>query len=142
MSRTRIFAILGIVLVTTAFFAVGYMRDYARVKAVLIGNSPFEAGTIPRIILTNNQPSKVEFQLACHFKVRSAGKALLSETLTLPPNGSMEFDVNPELQGRALPRMVANKACEAIWQGPFKIKRSAWWVTWSYGKPAHKVVFE
>jgi hypothetical protein len=80
--------------------------------------------------------------LRCHFKVRSDGKELFAKAISLPPNGSVEFDVNPDLAGRELPRMIANKACEAIWQGPFGIKRSAWWLSWEYGRPARKITFD
>jgi hypothetical protein len=119
-----------------------YVNDFSRLKRVEVGNTPIQPGTISKIVFTNNQSSKVEFMLRCHFKVRSDGKALFAEAISLPPNGSVEFDVNPDLADRELPRMIANKACEAIWQGPFGIKRSAWWVSWEFGRPARKVTFE
>ena len=142
MSKTKILALIGILLLALALFSVKHMKDFARVKDVEIGSTPLQPGNVQKIIFTNNQSSRVRFTLDCHFKVRSDGKVLFSETITLLPNSSMEFDVNPELSGRELPRIVANKACEAIWHGPFGMKRSAWWVSWEYGKLAHKVVFK
>ena len=142
MSKTKTLSLLGILLLTIALFAARYMKDIARVQGVEAGNTPLQLGTIQKLVFTNNQSSKVQCMLYCHFKVRSDGKALFSETVTIQPNSSIEFDVNPELSGRELPGIIANKACEAIWHGPFGLKRSAWWVTWEYGQPARKVVFK
>jgi hypothetical protein len=141
MSKSRNLAIVALLVLTAAFFAVRYMNDFSRLKKVEIGNTPFQPGTISQVVLTNNQSSKVDVMLHCYFKVRSGGNALFSQAVHLPATGRAEFDVNPELAGRELPRIVANKACEAIWQGPFGIKLSAWWLVWEYGRPAYKVSF-
>ncbi len=117
------------------------MKDFSRVKQVEIANTPIEPGTISKVLFTNTASKKVDFIVNCHFKVRADGKPLFVGNISLPPNGSLEFDVNPELSGRELPRIIASKACEGVWQGPFGMKRSVWWVSWEYGRPAHKVSF-
>ena len=133
--------ILGAAVLIAAFIVTRYMNDFSRVRRVEIVDIPAQEGGLGKVLLSNNQSSKVEFALHCYFKVRSDGKALFTESISIPPKGSVEFDVNPELVGKELPRIIANKACEAIWQGPFGIKRSAWWLSWQYRRPTHKAEF-
>jgi len=141
MTKTKIFALVGMSLLIPALFVIRYINEFSRIKTVEIGNTPIELGTVSKVVLTNTQTKKAEFVLQCYFKVRSDGKPLFIQRVSIPPNGSIDFDVNPELLGKELPRMIAHKACEAIWQGPFGIERSAWWVSWQYSKPARKVNF-
>jgi hypothetical protein len=141
MTKAKTVAVIGLVLLVPAFLIVRYMNDFSRLKRVEIGSTPVQPGAISKLVFTNKASSKVEFVLRCHFKVRSGGPPLFSQVVVLPPNGSVEFDVNPDLAGRELPRIIANKSCEAVWRGPFGIERSAWWVSWQYGKPAYQTTF-
>jgi hypothetical protein len=142
MTKTKTLTLFGLVVSVVAFVIALHIKDFSRLKKVEIGNTPIQLGTLSKIVFTNNQSSKVDFLLRCHFKVRSDGKALFSENVSLAPKSSVEFDVNPGLPVGELPRMIANKSCEAVWRGPFGIERSAWWVSWQYGRPAYKVNFE
>jgi hypothetical protein len=142
MTKTKIIAVLGFVLLVAVFFVVRYSSEFSRIKRVDVGSTPLQPDSIGKVVFSNRDGSKVNFVLRCFHKVRAEGKPLFSEVVSLPPNGSVEFDVNPELADRELPRMVANKSCEAVWRGPFGIERSAWWVNWQYGRPAYKTRFE
>lgn len=142
MTKLKTVAVIGLILLAPTFLIVRYMNDFSRLKRVEIGSTPVQLGAISKVVFTNNLSSKVEFVLRCYFNARSEGKVLLSNIIVLPPNASVEFDVNPELSGRNLPRMIANKSCKAVWRGPFGIERSAWWVRWQYGRPADKDTFE
>jgi len=141
MTRKTYFALLAIGVSIAVFIVVRAMIDFSRVKRVEIGTTALQPGTISKVVLKNNQSSQVDFILHCYFKVRSDGRPLFSEKVSLPPEGSAQFDVHPDLAGKELPRIVANRACEAVWQGPLGIKRSAWWFAWEYGKPAYQVNF-
>jgi hypothetical protein len=142
MTQAKTVAVVGLLLLVPAILIVRYMNDFSRLKDVEVGSTPVQPGTISKLVFTNKRSSKVDFVLRCHFKVRSGGAPLFSGVVVLPPNATVEFDVNPDLAGRALPGIIANKSCEAVWQGPFGIERSAWWVSWQYGKPAYKTSFQ
>ncbi len=141
MPKTKTFVIFGIAVLTAATVIFRYMNDFSRLKKVEIGTTPIALGTISNVVLTNNQSSKVDFTLHCYPKVRSGGKEYFAENIHIPPNGSVEFNANPELSGLELPRMIPNKACEAVWHGPLGIRRSAWWLSWQYFKAPHKVAY-
>lgn len=141
MPKTKTLAILGAVILMVSIVVIRYMNDFSRLKQVEISNTPIQLGTISNFVLANNQSSEVKFMLHCYFNVRSDGKPLFTKAIRLAPNTSMEFNVYPEISGAELPRIIPNKACEAVWQGPFGIRRSAWWVSSEYGKPVQKANF-
>jgi surfeit locus 1 family protein len=137
----KIVVALGLVVLAAALLVLHYVNEFSRLKRVEIGNTPSGPSMLAKVVFRNDSSSKIEFPLRCHYKARSSGKALFSDVVVLPPNGSVELDVNPEHAGR-IPAMVANKSCEAIWRGPFGIERSAWWVSWEHGKPSSKSIYD
>jgi hypothetical protein len=138
MTKAKTFTALVLILLVGLSVLLHYRNDFARLQRVEIEGTPVEPGTLGKIVLRNTSSSRIEFPLRCYFKQGSDGKPLFSEVVVLRPHDSVEFDLNPEHAGRELPRMVANKACEATWRGPFGMVHSAWWVRWEFRKPPRK----
>ena len=139
MKRSTIVLLAASTLVLGASVVVHALNDFARVQDAGIGNTPIARDTLSRIVITNNASKKIAFHLRCDHKVQARGEQF-SAFHVLQPRASVEVDVNPELAGRELPRMIADKSCEATWRGPLGISCRAWRVDWTYGKPAHKGV--
>ncbi|HEY8358275.1 MAG TPA: SURF1 family cytochrome oxidase biogenesis protein, partial [Ramlibacter sp.] len=142
--HARVLGALAVVLVVAAGAAALVVRhsmnDFARVADVKIGNTPIAPGTLGRIVFRNDSSQRVRLPLSCWYKASDADagvKPLFSQVLLLPPKASVEFDPNPE-HADELPVIVRGKACEATWNGPFGIVRSAWWVDWTYRKPSRQ----
>jgi hypothetical protein len=141
MTKSKTLLLTSIILMVVGFFTLRYMRDFTRVKNIEVGSTPFEPGIASKVVFTNTSSSKVEFLVECYGKIKAGGNPIFTTTISMPPKQSIEFDVNPELAGRELPRIIGNKGCEALWRGPFQIKRSAWWLHWEYSKPTYKVEY-
>lgn len=138
MSKARTFAALVILLMAAAFVYLHYRNQFARVQRVEVESTPPVPGTLNRFIFRNHSSKKAEFALRCYVNTRIEGRLRFSQAVVLPPNASVEVDVFPEFAGRALPRMIENRACLAVWRGPFGSERQAWWVNWQPIKPPRK----
>jgi hypothetical protein len=132
LRASRVFLLAGIAFLAVASFTVYHLNDFARVQAAGIGASPAEPGTLSRVVITNEASKRIAFQLRCDPQE--------PRSHVLLPRESLEVDVHPELAGKEMPRMIADRKCEATWRGPFGITCRAWNARWQYGKPARKGV--
>ncbi|MFC5499303.1 SURF1 family cytochrome oxidase biogenesis protein [Caenimonas terrae] len=138
--HAKVLAVLGIAAVAAASMVVRYQNEFSRLQQVEVGSTPLQPGSLGQLVFRNDSASRIAMLLHCHDKVRAGGKPLFSGAVVLPPNASVQFDVNPEYAGR-VPPIIREKSCEAVWRGPFGIERSAWWVTWRPMQSAHKTTF-
>lgn len=136
MKGKRIFLFAALAVVVCVSVVVHFLNDFARVQNAQVGNTPLERGTLSRFVFTNNSSKKIAFQLRCPRPFNQ----VLSHSVVLLPRATEEFDPNPELAGRELPRMIASQSCEATWNGPLGLSCRAWRVSWAYHSPVRKGV--
>lgn len=139
MTKTKIFTALALLVLAAVFTALHYRTAFYRVQRVQVEGTSTQQSLSTKLLLRNNSSGKIEFPLHCYGKIRPGEKPLFSQVVVLQPKASLEFDVYPELAGREMPRMIADRACEAVWQGPFGIERGAWQVRWQ-GRSVHKTI--
>lgn len=139
MTTQRPAAVLLVLLAAVAaVLGIRWNQQFKRLAQVDVGATPVQLGTLNRMTLTNPSSSRVEFELRCYIGLHGRGAAAPVERLVLMPQERREFQVYPEHASGDLPRMLPNKNCAAVWQGPFGWEHLAWRAIWQYSKPPYK----
>lgn len=133
---------LGCACSMIGMFLVFQILGLNRAKQVLVRGEVTKPGAVNRVVLQNASFQPVNLTLRCHQKKSdSASTALFQTTVRVKERNDLVLDIHPELAGKPLPIRIANRQCEAFWRGPFGIEKSVWWIDWSFGRPAQKMVF-